>query len=319
VNKKKEPVKCISSSDEDSDFEEVPSALPYPGNRVILDIPINPAIAEEDDMFADIFTSTVPLKTEKPTHQSDDLSSVETDSSMEEPDVFVVPVDNTTSCKATESVIAASKETVLSSTTTTLEKENMLILSEITQVIHGADLQLSDENSFVVCKTVVEQPHSLSEVIDVLVKKPLLENSAFIKEHVSSPPIPIGRISTEPPSIVQCDNLSQSSSVITIEETSKMIVTHKQNDVEGSFEVRNVEVTGENSRSQVAFEISPKTTKLSEPPPPVVHTITTKRKEELEEMGRVINEEQSILIQEHGRQERLASSITDQMYSESQV
>jgi hypothetical protein len=50
-----------------------------------------------------------------------------------------------------------------------------------------------------------------------------------------------------------------------------------------------------------------------------VHTITTKRKEELEEMGRVINEEQSILIQEHGRQERLASSITDQMYSESQV
>jgi hypothetical protein len=96
--------------------------------------------------------------------------------------------------------------------------------------------------------------------------------------------------------------------------------THKRNDVEGSFEVRNVEVTGENSRSQVAFEISPKTAKLSEPPPPpVVHTITTKRKEELEEMGRVINEEQSILIQEHGRQERLASSITDQMYSESQV
>ncbi|XP_046457764.1 DNA excision repair protein ERCC-5-like isoform X2 [Daphnia pulex] len=315
---KKEPVMCISSSDEDSDFEEVPSALPYPGNRVILDIPINPAIAEEDDMFADIFTSAVPSKTEKPTHQSDDLSSVEKDSSMEEPDVFVVPVDNTTSCKSTESIIAASKETVLSSTTTTLEKENILILSEITQVTHGADLQLSDENSFVDCKTVVEQPHSLSEVIDVMVQKPLLENSAFVKEHVSSPPIPIGRISTEPPPIVQCDNLSQSSSVITIEETSKMLDTHNKNDVEGSFEVRNVEITGENSRSQVAFEVSPKTTKLSEPPSPVVHTITTKRKEELEEMGRVINEEQSILIQEHGRQERLASSITDQMYSESQ-
>jgi hypothetical protein len=320
---KKEPVKCISSSDEDSDFEEVPSALPYPGNRVILDIPINPAIAEEDDMFADIFTSAVPSKTEKPTHQSDDLSSVETDSSMEEPDVFVVPVDNTTSCKATESIIATSKETVLRSTTTTLEKENILILSEITQVTHGADLQLSDENSLPVCQTIGEQPHNLSEVIEVMVQKPLLENSAFIKEHVSSPPIPIARISTEPPPIVQCDNLSQDALVNTIEETSKMIDTHhthKRNDVEGSFEVRNVEITGENSRSQVAFEISPKTAKLSEPPPPpVVHTITTKRKEELEEMGRVINEEQSILIQEHGRQERLASSITDQMYSESQV
>lgn len=103
----------------------------------------------------------------------------------------------------------------------------------------------------------------MSEVIEVMVQKPLLENSAFIKEHVSSPPIPIARISTEPPPIFYCDNLSQAALVNTFEETSKIIDTHKRNDVEGSFEVRNVEVTGENSRSQVAFEISPKTAKLS--------------------------------------------------------
>ena len=36
-------------------------------------------------------------------------------------------------------------------------------------------------------------------------------------------------------------------------------------------------------------------------------------------MSRIINQEQSALIQQHGRQARLGASITDQMYSESQV
>ena len=44
-----------------------------------------------------------------------------------------------------------------------------------------------------------------------------------------------------------------------------------------------------------------------------------KRREELENLHQSIEKEQSALIQLHGRQERLATSITDQMYLEAQV
>lgn len=50
---------------------------------------------------------------------------------------------------------------------------------------------------------------------------------------------------------------------------------------------------------------------------PVV--LDQEKRQKLEAMQNNIDREQSILIQEHGRQERLASSITDQMYAESQV
>ena len=49
------------------------------------------------------------------------------------------------------------------------------------------------------------------------------------------------------------------------------------------------------------------------------HVIDEKRREELNQLNDNINAEQSILIQQHGRQERLATSITDQMYLEAQV
>jgi len=47
--------------------------------------------------------------------------------------------------------------------------------------------------------------------------------------------------------------------------------------------------------------------------------IDDRRREELEELQRNINKEQNILIQEQGRQERMGTSITDQMYAEAQV
>jgi len=46
--------------------------------------------------------------------------------------------------------------------------------------------------------------------------------------------------------------------------------------------------------------------------------INEKRREELNELNNCINAEQSMLIQQHGKQERLATSITDQMYLEAQ-
>ena len=47
--------------------------------------------------------------------------------------------------------------------------------------------------------------------------------------------------------------------------------------------------------------------------------IDEKRRAELNELNDLINAEQSILVQQHGRQERLGASITDQMYLEAQV
>jgi hypothetical protein len=163
--------------------------------------------------------------------------------------------------------------------------------------------------------------HSLSESIDVnkIAQGPTFKNSAFIKEDVSSSSTPITKNSTQEPH--PCDNSAKTAVVITSEETLEIAESYEINDskerFEESIEVRHIDSTGECSISNVAFEISPSPTKFHEPQ--VMPKMSDKRKEELEEMGRVINEEQSILIQQHGRQERLASSITDQMYSESQV
>ena len=317
----------ISSSEEDSDFEEVPLAVPFPANRIVLDIPINPALAEEDDMFADIFASTIPSKVvEKSEQRPDDLSSVE-DLSMEESDD--VSVIKQTSCIPTESIIAATKPLVRNSPniSANLDKEIIQVLLEKTPSTE-ANLKLCDKNSFENSspRSRTEGSHSLSQVNDVIeeVHKQTLENSAFINEVVSSPPTQIESVSTE--ELHPYENLTKTALINTNEEDSD-VKTYKKNDfnVEESVEVRHANFTEENSRSHVAFEIAPSTTKLNEPQ--VMRstnsnqepTITAKRKEELEEMGRIINEEQSILIQQHGRQERLASSITDQMYSESQV
>lgn len=319
----------ISSSEEDSDFEEVPSAVPFPANRIVLDIPINPALAEEDDMFADIFASTIPSKVvEKSEHRIDDLSSVETDLSMEESDD--VSVIKQTLCIPAESIIAATKPLVRNSPniSANLDKEIIRVLLEKTPSTE-ANLKLCDKNSFENSspRSRTEGSHSLSQVNDVIeeVHKQTLENSAFINEVVSSPPTQIESVSTE--ELHPYENLTKTALINTNEEDSEIVKTYKKNDfnVEESVEVRHANITEENSRSHVAFEIAPSTTKLNEPQ--VMRstnsnqepTITAKRKEELEEMGRIINEEQSILIQQHGRQERLASSITDQMYSESQV
>lgn len=318
---KKEQVVCISSSSDDSDFEEVLSAVPSPVNRVVLDIPINPALAEEDDMFADIFASAVPSKIEKSTHRLNDLSS-ESDLSMEESDVLVM---KQTSCLPTESLTATTKSAVLNSTniSTNLEKENIQVLLEKTPSTPEAKLQFIDENPFENAspRSHTKGSHSFPEVSDVIevVQNSTLENSAFVEKDVSpSTQIKINSTEESHP----CENVTKAALINTNEEISEVVESLPRNDfnehVEESFEVPHVNITGESSRSHVAFEILPSNTKFNEPQV-MPTTITAKRKEELEEMGRVINEEQSILIQQHGRQERLASSITDQMYSESQV
>ena len=74
------------------------------------------------------------------------------------------------------------------------------------------------------------------------------------------------------------------------------------------------EASFDNSKDFRETIVMPSTSKVCEP-----NVLNPKRIEELEEMSRIINQEQSALIQQHGRQARLGASITDQMYSESQV
>ncbi|KAI9555792.1 hypothetical protein GHT06_018308 [Daphnia sinensis] len=352
MKSEKQAVASSSSSDEDSDFEEVPPVIHSPVNRLVLDIPINPSLTyeEEDDMFADVFAHAAPQKTEN----SANRAKVEENVLANETDIFPVkeksrvqtqePLSTfqSTGSRPLFDVLEVEKECghlEQSSTCLPPEEKNGKKNAEI--FLEGAssfpercDISSSENSATGICRigaqdanvTFVDKNIAAISTLGPVIEKATYvdedivsattmgasqENTIFVEEDLTS----ASTVDTATEEPFPCDNLPTAVLVSSSVETGKINVNNKRNDTEEVIaektEANVINVI--DRKSQTGDGTSANTSKLVERP-----VISNKRKEELEDMNNLIQQEQSILIQQHGKQERLASSITDQMYCESQ-
>ncbi len=307
---KNQPIICTSSSEEDSDLEEVPPSMSPPVQKIILDIPISPTLAyqEEDDMFADIFG---PMSLEMPGMKKSiraDTEKVENDSLMlKEPKV----IQTSSSNQSFENKIPPA----------VIEKVNTKENSSQLQKMPFPDIVKPG-----VCQVLETAPeanggildsHSVSHEALRNVKTAQLEkNNAPSKEDelYRTEGLKTLASSNENKDFAELEQNSFFGIMENEEETET--IGKVENRVDSNFVTKEDDNTTHDATKE-GFQVAnvlPSTSKFSEP-----LALNPKRKEELEEMGRIINQEQSDLIHQHGRQERLGATITDQMYIESQV
>lgn len=326
----------ISSSDGDSDFEEVPQAIPSPVNRLILDIPINPSLAyeDDDDMFADVFASAIsqkmenstkhpdaensmpanvaevlfmrqkpceqtnkPISTFQPTERSPSLDLLEVDllQVKEYDDLLPIPVHLPPMGK-----VETTKADVFSEGVSSFPETYDQSLSENC----SPDIPCLEVHVANVHEAVVQEVPSSSQGLQ-------LEDATFVGDiDLASP---VGAHAEGP---LPCDDLLNPVLISNSDEICKISEMDKRNGTEElvgeRFEARIFNVTDRSL--QIADDLL-----LNTSEPREQHVMSNTRREELEAIDKLIHREQSILIQQHGKQERLAASITDQMYSESQV
>ena len=117
--------------------------------------------------------------------------------------------------------------------------------------------------------------------------------------------------SPEAPEVVEDEFITEESVELAVQSASK----------EESFKIPTHAIPSTSRGISVDPEV--KVTKekqpTGEPSQNKPFVIDERRREELNELNDHINAEQSVLMQQHARQERLATSITDQMYIEAQV
>ena len=266
--------KFSSSSEDDSDFEEVPQP-----KSLFLHIPINTqCYSAEEDMFADVFCTP-------------QVSYVNATEDITEPGIIfdktssktgIVPLLPEASPKKGQDLIFDQM----------IEKCNLPADSVSSHFVH---MSSSDSDSDLV---EVIEPKS-NEPISVVKPVPSDVDQTLAEENVPNKkpsPSKTSAIGTE-------SNLSPKE--IEAEKASRDIWDHQSE-------------TFEESDSDISIQNEPHATK-----PALISEkqaeMSSQRKQELEELERNINQEQEVLIQQQGKQQRLAASITDQMYAESQV
>ncbi|XP_059352206.1 DNA excision repair protein ERCC-5-like [Daphnia carinata] len=330
--KQEQAVTHSSSSDGDSDFEEVPPVIHSPINRLILDIPINPTLTydEEDDMFADVFSHAISDKTENST------KSPKVEESILANETDILPVKEKSRVQTHEPLCASqsmgSKPVFelheVGKECDHLEQRSTYILPEENNEKKNVEVFLEGRSSFSE-RCDISLPENSDTGIAIMGAQDanatfvgeditsatavgaFTENTTFVDEDITS----ASTVDTSAEGPFPHDSLINSVLVSTSIETCKINERNKKTGtgklVDEIIEAHMINVTDRNS--QMSGDTLPNTSNVGER-----LIISNKRKEELEKMDNLIQEEQSILIQQHGKQERLAASITDQMYCESQ-
>lgn len=305
-NEKPKKASLNSSSDDDSDFEEVPSTSTE--KQIILDIPINALINEdEDDMFADVFG---PLA--QPTVIKCPQQIRLEKNPLKDLDLPSTNMSNQNSAEYLENK-PAGKE---------LQPD-----VDFVDEIHVEEVEPS--------KRSPHQKSDTSESIEILQTTSFEQEESYnntnknedseIIQVTESPSVATGNMSPRASTSLVVDKVTSSSNienvalVETMEKTIKVEETNAQMDLKVDEEIL-IDISVDDGidstlRAPSVSAVLPSNTSQFNRP----KEITAERKEELEELSRIINREQSALIQQHGKQERFASSITDQMYIESQV
>lgn len=306
---KNQPIMCTSSSDEDSDLEEVPPSMSPPVQKIILDIPINPTLAyEEDDMFADIFG---PMSSEMPEMKKSiqaDIEKVENDSLMlKEPKVIQPSSSNQSFEKQFPPAVIEKVKTKENSSQ--LQK---MPFPDIVKPGVCQELETAPEAN----RGIMDSHAVTHEALQNVKTAQLEKNKAPSKEDVlyQTEGLKTLAFSNKNKNFAELEQNSFFEIMENEEETET--IGKVDNWVDSNFVTKEDDNTTHDATKE-GFQVEnvlPSTSKISEQ-----LGLNPKRKEELEEMGRIINQEQSDLIHQHGRQERLGATITDQMYIESQV
>lgn len=260
----------VSSSDDDSDFVEVPSPVVSEPNQVILDVSINPSLlVEDDDMFMDVFGPSAKTIAKE------------------------APMEN-------ESLIS-SEELVRSyvSSATLNDRKEYAKISE--NLIDANASSIGHNPAEPVPDSCIADSENVKEV------QILLQNSPTISKEIASPKTSSASL------VVETTAVSLKAGEVSVNKEKMMEIEVTA----GQTGPNDGEKAGLDNgpKPLLADQVLPKSPKVLNEPP----VMSTERREELETLGRIINQEQSTLIQQHGKQERLASSITDQMYLESQA
>lgn len=205
--------------------------------------------------------------------------------------------------------------------------------SEVEEVSFLSSSEDEEKSDIEVLETVPTDSISKPSEMEIIT----LKEREVIQPEKSSAPLESApavdlEIIPQEPSDKSDSDLNQSSVVVSVAGPKQVEFesTKEVSTVPEEFPAQNLPETPDDEDMEIVEELlirphSPVVpVQTSEPLPirPVVSkpiVIDDRRREELEELQRNINKEQTILIQEQGRQERMGTSITDQMYAEAQV
>ena len=298
-----------SSSTEDSDLEEVPSQPVSPSEKkVILDIPIDPTLVyeEDDDMFADIFgtvSSQVP-KSEKSIQSDFKVNSLKSDDVLASQEIL----ESHEHIKANNTV----KEIIPS------HINQGIAFEENSSKLSLSDVKTGDQMEKIGPLSSSEDNRALSESHVEVIEDTKIAQMGSSKKNSPTKEDGILYCSVSLETLPSSRQLASSNSISPNDIILNEVVKESGKlDIPFDFTSATQEIceaSFDNSKDFRETIVMPSTSKVCEP-----NVLNPKRIEELEEMSRIINQEQSALIQQHGRQARLGASITDQMYSESQV
>ena len=306
LNSEKNPntIFISSSSEDSSDLEEVISPVTSDGaHQIVFDIQINPeSINKEDDMFADIFGPQVQLKINNSSnltqlgYSATELKCFDTiDKNSDVPE----PKQNLTYS------ICSNLDADCNDVVVNFGSEGQIELDQ------SKSIKQIDESQSAYSKTTLSGEELYSEPSSV----------AQELESIKTPP-PV--LMDQPVPSPDANSFPTKHSSSAENKDSEFKDYHELHYTDESICVESLPV---NDGDATLLDVGSKEDSQSSQPKKSIKSnednyrqvISPKRREELEELGKLNNQEQSALIQQHGRQERLASSITDQMYADSQV
>jgi len=293
IMESQKPTNCnkstSSSSEDDLNLEEVPQPAP-------LSLHVNPdqSYSSEEDIFADVFSPTRALRENAILNQDLGFKEiVNADTSYKKAlisshasagNIAIVDINNSSERSQVPLKEIEQKSVPAASFSSKFDASQMSSGSDDSDLV---EVSLHEE-------TV--QPKSVEEVLSDI-EEIQIEDNAKSEEEVSLQKKPnLDKPQTE--SIRQ--EVFQIRAAVSHEELDPPMEIWDDSDSDVSVRV-------EESSAAVAMTEENRA------------DMSSQRKEELEELGRHISAEQERLIQQHGKQERLAASITDQMYAESQV
>lgn len=311
----------ISSSEDDSDLEEVPTTSQQ--SEVVLSVPINPdELSSDEDMFADIFG--------KPgtSVQNSCVTFLNVTSSMDE--------ETSYEAQSSTSVIGHHRPEVFNlSNKEEKFAEAYPLQSESNQQKPDASEEFLPDK--LLCSKEADSTGS-AEFVEVakaikLPKPPTPQESvipglsaASVASCESTEKICTAEVHKEPirkehivtPEKDQVEASlayhdlktdTQAAERSSMEDVDVQVIDDSVNLVQNKFLSSSVSETQSTRPHEKDSE------ELFHPP----QALDGAYRERLEEMDRILNEEQFMLVQERGRQERMATTLTDQIYAESQV
>ena len=271
-NSKSVEQKKSSSSEDDSDFEEV---LPLENTqRIMFSIPIkkSPTYNEEEDIFADVF------------HPVGEPSNIAPPSvQLPKPSIPIPELDISES-KYELTISESEDELTMSQEDDIFQVSNFTVLDDKLPLLNP-DSPVTSEHETPFDDNVNNEEYC-EESDEQMAREPI--------EHVADN------------QMLSCVSEAEK---VAFEIPDRQVSASDFNDstTQGCVQMSN--------EIKLIKEKQPTAAKSQEKSP----VINEKRREELNELNNCINAEQSMLIQQHGKQERLATSITDQMYLEAQV